>query len=78
VSSTKTAEPIETQFGMLSRVVHVLDAGARWRNLATTIEPSVCGGDAAFRTAQMGKAEIRTTGWRGDERFDPLYSPYGR
>ena len=28
---------------------HVLDRGARWRHLANTIiEPSVCGGDAAF------------------------------
>jgi len=28
---------------------HVLDAGAHWRNLANTIEPSICGGDAALR-----------------------------
>jgi len=36
---------------MLSRVGlgnHVLDGGADWRNLASTIEPSVCGGDAAL------------------------------
>jgi len=26
----------------------VLDGGAYWRNLANTIELSVCGGDAAF------------------------------
>ena len=78
MSSTKTAEPIETQFGMLGRVVHVLDGGARWRNLAKTVEQSVCGGDAAFRTVQMGKAEMRTTWWSGDERCDPLYSPYSR
>jgi len=26
----------------------VLDGGANWRNLANTIELSVCGGDAAF------------------------------
>jgi len=27
---------------------HVLDGCAHWRNLANTIEPSMCGGDAAF------------------------------
>jgi len=46
------AEPIEMPFGAWTRVDprnHVLDGGARWRNLANTIEPSVCGGDAALR-----------------------------
>jgi len=28
--------------------MHVLDAGAHWRHLENTIEPSVCGGDTAF------------------------------
>jgi len=27
---------------------HVLNGGAHWRNLANTIEQSMCGGDAAF------------------------------
>jgi len=27
---------------------HVLHGSAHWRNPANTIEPSVCGGDAAF------------------------------
>jgi len=27
---------------------HVLDGGAHWRNRANMIEPSMCGGDAAF------------------------------
>jgi len=33
-------EPIEMK--------HVLDAGARWRHMTNTIEPSMCGGDAAL------------------------------
>jgi len=40
------AVPIEMQFATLSRVGpgnHVLDGSAHWRNLANTIEPSVCG-----------------------------------
>jgi len=48
----KTAEPIEVPFGLWSRVgprKHVLDWGsALWRNLANTIESSMCGDDAAF------------------------------
>ena len=28
---------------------HVLDMGAHWRHLENTTEPSMCGGDAAFR-----------------------------
>ena len=38
-------------FGTLTLVdpiKHVLDGGVHWRNLATTIEPSTCGGDAAL------------------------------
>jgi len=40
-------------FGMLSGVVnragnHVLDGDTHWRHLANTVEPSVCGGDAAL------------------------------
>jgi len=47
----KTAEPIEMPFGTWTRVdprKHVLDRGARWRNLANTAKLSMCGGDAAF------------------------------
>ena len=50
VSPAKTAEPIEMPFGLRTRVGprnHVLGGGAPWRNLANTIEPSMCGGDAA-------------------------------
>jgi len=35
-------------WGGLGPRKHVLDVGAHWRNLANTIEPSVCGGDAAL------------------------------
>jgi len=46
------AEPIEMLFGMWTRVgqrnYHVLDAGAHWRHLENTIEPSMCGDDAAY------------------------------
>jgi len=34
-----------TRVGPRKRVLH---GGARWRNLTNTIEPSMCGGDAAF------------------------------
>jgi len=47
----KKAEPIEILFGIWTRVdagKHVLDGGAHWRNVANTIEPFLCGGDAAF------------------------------
>jgi len=55
VSPAKTAEPIEMPFGMWTRVgprKYVLEkwgswGGAHWRNLANTIEPLMCGGDAA-------------------------------
>ena len=42
---------IEMLSGVWSQVSprkHVLDGGAHWRNLANTIEPSMCVGDAAF------------------------------
>jgi len=45
------AEPIEMPFGLWIRMgprKHVLHGGARWRNLANAIEPSMCGGDAVF------------------------------
>jgi len=51
VSPTKTAEPIDISFGMWTRFgpeKHVLDGGTHWHNQANTIEPSVCGGDAAL------------------------------
>ena len=51
MSHAKTAEPIEMQFGLWTRIdprKHVLDGGAHWDHLTNTTEPSVCGGDAAF------------------------------
>jgi len=49
VSPAKTAEPIEMPFGVWS-----VDSGgprknggAHWRHLASTIEPSIPGGDVA-------------------------------
>jgi len=51
VSSAKTAEPIEIPFQLWTLVGprnHVLDEDAHWRHLANVVEPSVCGGDAAF------------------------------
>ena len=51
VSPARTAEPIEMPFGMWTRVgrmKHVLDGGAHWRNLANTIQLSMCDGDSAF------------------------------
>ena len=50
VSPAKTTEPIEMPLGLWTRVCrskHLLH-GANWRNLANTIEPFMCGGDAAF------------------------------
>jgi len=50
VSPAKTAEPIEMPFKMWTRVgpkKRVLDGSAHWRNMANTLEPSVCGGGAA-------------------------------
>jgi len=44
------AEPIEMPFGIWTRVgprKRLLGMGAHWRHLANTIEPSMCGGDAA-------------------------------
>jgi len=44
------AEPIEMPFGIWTRVgprKHGLGGRAHWRNLGNTIEPSMCGGDAA-------------------------------
>jgi len=32
----------------MSQKNQLLDGGAHWRNLADTIEPSICGGDAAY------------------------------
>ena len=51
MSCAKTVESIEMAFGMLSGVgsgMHVSRGGAHWRHVAKTIEPPVCGGDAAF------------------------------
>ena len=50
MSYAKTAEPIEMPFGIWTRVgprKHLLGEGAHGRHLANTIEPSMCGGDAA-------------------------------
>jgi len=49
VNCAKTAEPIKMPFGgMDSSGKHVFDVGAHWRHLAKSIEPSMCGSDAAF------------------------------
>ena len=50
MSCTKAAGPIEMPFGMLTRVGprNCVRWGAHWHHLANTIEPSMCGGDAAF------------------------------
>jgi len=51
VSGAKTIEPIEMPFGLCTRDgprKHVLEEGAYWCQLASTIEPFICGGDAAF------------------------------
>jgi len=51
VSCAKTAEQIKMSFRMWTRVGprnHVLDWGAHRRNLPNTVEPSMCGGDAAL------------------------------
>jgi len=54
VSCAKTAEPIEIPFEVLvwTDVIaprkHVLDGGTRWCHMANTIEPCMCGGDAAL------------------------------
>jgi len=45
------AVPIKMQFGMLIPVGtenHVLGWGAHWHHRTNTVEPSVCGGDAAL------------------------------
>jgi len=47
----KMTEPIEIPFVLWTRVgprKHVIDRGAYWRHLGNTIEPSMCGGNAAF------------------------------
>ena len=50
MSCANTSEPIEMLFRMWTQVgplEHVLDV-QHWRHLANMIEPSICGGDAAF------------------------------
>jgi len=50
VSPAKTAESIEMPFGLWTCVGprnDVLHGGAYWRHLTNTIEPSMCGSDAA-------------------------------
>jgi len=61
-SSEKTAEPIEMFLGMWTRVdprKHVLDRGAHWRHLANTVEPSMCGVDAALRQITLATCYSR-------------------
>ena len=56
VSCAKTAEPIEMPFGLWIRVgrrKNVLHRDAHCRNLANTIKPSVCDGDAALPICQI-------------------------
>ena len=45
VRPAKTAEPIEMLFGVWNQVYYV---GEQWRNLANSIEPSICGANAAY------------------------------
>jgi len=49
MSCVKMAEPIEMPFGIWTRLPrkHILGGGAQWRHVANTIEPSVCGDNAA-------------------------------
>jgi len=47
MSPAKTAEPIEMLFWDMDSKKHV-KWGAHWCQLANTIEPFTCGGDAAF------------------------------
>jgi len=53
VSPAKTAEPIEMPFDLWTRVGPIIkelkgSRGADCCHLTNTIEPSMCGGDAAF------------------------------
>jgi len=52
MSYVKPAVPIKIRFGMLSLVHGTVygSGGSHWRNLANTIEPSVCGGNAGLMT----------------------------
>jgi len=62
VSPAKTAEPIEMPFGTWTRAVprkHALDGRARRRRLANTIEPSMCGDDAAFCQITLSTCSVR-------------------
>ena len=55
VRPAKTAEPIEMSFGLWTRVgprKHTR-RGAHCRDLANTMEPSICGGDAALRQTNL-------------------------
>ena len=57
----KTAEPIEMPFRLWIRMSprkHVLHGGAHWRNLANTIESSMCGGYATFLSNYIDNAFI--------------------
>jgi len=45
VSCAKTAEPIE--MGPMKHVLGGRGCSAHWRHLSNTIEPCMCGGDAA-------------------------------
>jgi len=47
VNCAKTAEPTEMSFGLWTRVGW-RKHGSHWRHLANTIEPSMCGSDAAL------------------------------
>ena len=64
MSCAQTAEPIEMPFGIWTPVgprKHVLDGvhiGATWR----MIEPSMCGGDAAFLSNYFDHLSSNVTG----------------
>ena len=54
MSGAKTAEPVEMPFGLWTRVgpkKRVLGGVVDWRHLVNTVEPSMCGGDAAFSSS---------------------------
>jgi len=60
VSCAETAEPIEMPFGVWTRMrprKHVLNGVERWRHLTNTIQPSMCGGDAAFCQITLSTCE---------------------
>jgi len=62
-----------------SKEACILDGGSHWRNLANTIEPSMCGGDVAFCQITLttcmpemeGSSGYGSPGYRVGQRFWP-------